>query len=92
MIRTFDEFERVVISFSRPDDFKQNGNKLHDVSILDYDTFVKLLQLGCEIQAAAIVCNKLSRISAKTGISKSMLVRLSTEFRIINGLIDINIY
>ena len=89
MVRTFDEFEGVVASFSNPDDFRQNRHKLREVNISDYDNFIKLLQLGCEIPITAIVCDKLSRISAATGISESMLIRLSTEFRIINMLIDV---
>lgn len=84
----FTQFETVVQHFSNPKDFEKNRNKLKDIDVQSYETFIKILKLGCEIENATRVCKELYELSKTTALSEKELICTLNKARFINALID----
>lgn len=84
----FTQFETVVQSFSNPKDFEKNRSKLKKIDVDSYQTFIKILKLGCEIENAARVCTEINEISKQTALSESKAIFILNKARLLNALID----
>jgi hypothetical protein len=91
-MRNYEEFKNTVQALSKPEDFNRNEHKLKDIQFLSYNTFVRFLQMGAEIEPAIEASNRIFKKSIKTKISEEELVELSSFFRMIHGFIDEHIY
>jgi len=90
--QSFFEFQLEVKHHCIERDFNDNKDKLCRLSIDSYDSFITFLKLGGEITTSLKACDEIFKISKETQLTESKLIELSTRFRLINAIIDENIY
>ena len=82
------EFKRTVQPFCNPKDFSKNQDELKVLKSSSYETFISLLKLGGAIMPCIKAVEEISKLSVQTNLDEKELIKLSTRFRFINGLID----
>jgi hypothetical protein len=89
---SFNNFQIEVKHYCNKSDFEANKEKLINLRIGSYSSFINFLKLGGEITTSIRACDEIFKMSVETKLTESELVELSTRFRLINAILDEQIY
>ena len=88
MKNNYRKFELEVKAISNNLDFEENKNKLKDIRISSYNTFLDLLKLGSEITPAIYVSEEIFKISNTTPLMEDEITEIIMKSRGLNAIMD----
>lgn len=91
-MNTFKLFETQVKHLSNPKDFKKNSDKLKELRLSSYDTFLILLKSGGEITTSIKASEEIFKICCEVSITQTETVSLLNRFRFINRILDEKVF
>ena len=91
-IESFKQFELEVKHLCTPEDFKENSEKLKNLRMSGYESFINLLKIGGEITTSLKVCDEFFKISTETSLTEEELSKLYMRFRCLYPILEERIY
>ena len=87
-INTYRQFKQAVKEVTHPKDFNQSNTILEDIDSCHWFTFIKVLAMNAKINEAALVVERLFKISVSTKLTMDEALQVCVQARTINTLID----
>ncbi len=91
-MESFKEFKAKVQAFCYAEDYKENANKLEQISSEHQELFLDCLKKGAEILPGIKIVEYLERFGKEEELAPDKLLGMYTKFIWINSLFDIEEY